>query len=109
MCRVSSFSSLRSPERTTFAAFVPAYLVACVPSAVPSFAERRTRPFGILCSSEDMGPKANGAPCGLAEADCQPVFLYPHFADGRRTPQAEGRSARGFWVPRQPPHAPRGA
>ena len=49
--RASSLSCAPSSVRATPAALVPAYRAACPPSAVPSFAERRTRPFGILCSS----------------------------------------------------------
>ena len=49
--RASSFSSATSSGRATPAALVPAYRAAWEPIAVPSFAERRIRPFGIFISS----------------------------------------------------------
>ena len=54
-CRASSRSRAPSSERATEAAFVPAYRVAWTPRAVPSFAERRTLPFGIFPSSGTAG------------------------------------------------------
>src|SRR3954447_18402482 len=51
--RPSSRRSASSLSRATFAALVPAYRVACAPIAVPSFADRRILPWGIL--SSDIG------------------------------------------------------
>jgi hypothetical protein len=54
-CRASSRVSAASSERATLAAFVPAYRVAWVPIADPSFTERRILPLGILSSAMASG------------------------------------------------------
>ncbi len=54
-CLPSSARSAPSLPRATLAALVPAYLVAWVPIAVPSFAERRILPLGILSSAMPSG------------------------------------------------------
>src|SRR6478752_2396920 len=57
-CLFSRYSCDFSSERATFAATVPAYLVAWLPIAVPTFAERPSLLLGIFdfCSSGSGGP-----------------------------------------------------
>src|SRR4051794_35883325 len=79
MWRVSSLSWAFSSERTTFAAAVPAYRVACPPIAVPSFAARPVRVWGILpsCRSGSGGSDRGRLRRSARRTSTAQLWLWP--------------------------------